>query len=292
MERGEETRAIRDEVRGCVSATTLALSRSDRDEQTAALADTRAQLGVVALLLTAAGAAWWSTVDRMAGMYAGPSTRLGTLGWFMGVWTVMMAAMMLPSLVPTVAAYATLTGRREPSRPLLFACGYLLAWSAAGVAAYGLLALGKDLFAGALAWHMGGRWLTAGVLAIAALYEVTPIKDVCLVWCRNPRALLRRTWRDGRLGALAMGACNGGWCLGCSWALMATLFAVGVMNLTWMALVAALVTLEKFIPWRRPAVAVTAAFLLVLTVAIFAAPSNVPGFQVPGGTSGAMHTMR
>jgi predicted metal-binding membrane protein len=251
---------------------TSALSHSERDELAAAFADARAQLGVVALLLTAAGAAWWSTVDRMVGMPTGASIRLGALGWFAGVWAVMMAAMMLPSLAPTVAVYATLTKRREPSGPLLFACGYLLVWSAAGVAAYELLALGKGLFAGDLAWDAGGRWPAVGVLAIAALYEMTPLKDACLLWCRSPRALLRRTWRDGRLGALAMGARSGGWCLGCSWALMATLFAVGLMSLTWMALVAALVTLEKVAPWRRPAVAVTAALLLLLTVATFAAP--------------------
>jgi predicted metal-binding membrane protein len=250
----------------------LAASRSDRDEPASAFGAVRAQLGVVALLLAAAGAAWWSTVHRMAGMYAGPSAELGSLGWFTGAWTVMMAAMMLPSLAPTVAVYATLTARREPSRPLLFAAGYLLVWSAIGVAAYGLLALAKDLFAGGLAWDAGGRWLAAGVLATAALYETTPVRDACLLWCRSPRALLHRTWRDGRLGALAMGARTGGWCLGSSGALMAALFAVGVMSLTWMALVAALVTLEKLAPWRRPAVAFTAVLLLLLAIATLTAP--------------------
>jgi predicted metal-binding membrane protein len=102
----------------------------------------------------------------------------------------MMAAMMLPSLVPTAAVYATLTHLREPSRWLLFAGGYLLAWSAAGVAAYGLFELGKELFAGALAWHAGGRWLTAGVLALAAGYQLTPMKRACLARCRSPRQLL------------------------------------------------------------------------------------------------------
>jgi predicted metal-binding membrane protein len=228
----------------------------------------------------------------MAGMHMGSSIRLGALCWFAGVWAVMMAAMMLPSLTPTVAVYATLTDRRGPIRPLLFACGYLLVWSAAGVAAYDLLALGKELFAGDLAWDAGGRWVAAGVLATAALYEMTPIKDACLLWCRSPRALLRRTWRDGHLGALAMGARNGGWCLGCSWALMATLFAVGMMSLAWMAFVAVLVTLEKVAPWPRPAVAFTAALLLVLAVTILAAPRNMAGLLVPGGTPGPMRTMR
>jgi predicted metal-binding membrane protein len=113
----------------------------------------------------------------MAGMDAGPGTDLGTVGWFSGVWTVMMAAMMLPSFALTTAFYAAMTVRREGSRWLLFTAGYLLVWSAAGIAAYGLFALGHSLLAFALghsllaaelAWHRGGRW-------------VTP------VWCSPPR---------------------------------------------------------------------------------------------------------
>jgi predicted metal-binding membrane protein len=275
-----------------VRASSPSAARSDRAEPAAALAAARVQPGVVAVLLAAAGVAWWSTVRQMAGMDAGPGTELGALGWFVGVWTVMMAAMMLPSLTPTAAAYANLTRRRELSRPLLFTAGYLLVWSAAGVAAYGLFALGKSLLAADLAWHTGGRWLAAGTLAAAALYELTPLKDACLRRCRSPLRYLRRTWREGHAGALAMGVRNGGWCLGCSWALMAALFALGVMSLTWMALVAVLVALQKLGPARRAATVATAALLLVLAIAILAAPHEVPGFVVPTGSPGAMHTMK
>ncbi|MGH9206767.1 MAG: DUF2182 domain-containing protein, partial [Acidimicrobiales bacterium] len=80
----------------------------------------RSRLGVVSLLLLGAGVAWWSTVARMSGMDAAPGTGLGTLGWFTGVWVVMMAAMMVPSFAPTAAVYATLTHRRDPSGWLLF----------------------------------------------------------------------------------------------------------------------------------------------------------------------------
>ncbi len=114
--------------------------RSDRGELGAAFAAVRARLGLVALLLALAAVAWWSTADRMAGMDAGPGTDLGALGWFLGVWVVMMAAMMFPSLAPTVALYARMTRRRGPDRPLLFASGYLLVWGAAGLGAYGLFA--------------------------------------------------------------------------------------------------------------------------------------------------------
>ena len=251
---------------------------------------TREHPAVVVALLGAAGLAWWWTVDRMAGMEAGPGTGLGALGWFTGVWVVMMAAMMLPSLAPTAAIYTAL-GHRGPGRMLFFAGGYLLVWSAAGVVAYGLFELGKSLFGDAMAWHSGGRWLAAGVLVLAALYQLTPFKRGCLLRCRSPLRFLRVMWRDSRLGACAMGLRTGGWCLGCSWALMAALFALGVMSLTWMALVAGLVALEKVGPWGRAAKVATASVLVVLAVAILAVPHEVPGFVVPGA-SGPMHAMR
>ena len=224
-------------------------------------------------------------------MDAGPGTSLGALGWFTGVWAVMMTAMMLPSLAPTAAVYATLARRREPSSWLLFASAYLFVWSAAGVVAYGLFELGKDLFAGALAWHAGGRWLTAAALALAALYQLTPMKHACLARCRSPRKLLGGRWLEGRAGALAMGIRSGRWCIGCSWALMVALFALGVMSLTWMALVAALVVFEKLGPWPRAASVATAGVLVALTVGIVTSPHMVPGFVAPGSHA-AMPAMK
>ena len=218
----------------------------------------------------------------MVGMDAGPGTDLGALGWFLGVWVVMMAAMMFPSVSPTVALYAQMTRRRGLSRPLLFTSGYLLVWGAAGVAAYGLFQLGRSLLGADLSWDAGGRWFAAGVLAIAALYELTPLKDVCLDKCRSPLGFLLGTWRDGQRGSVEMGARHGIWCLGCCWALMAALFALGVMSLVWMALVAAMITLEKMLPWRRAVTWGTAAVLLLLAVVLVAAPHAVPGLVVPG----------
>jgi predicted metal-binding membrane protein len=156
--------------------------------------------------------------------------------------------------------------------------------------AYGLFALGKSLFAGSLAWHAGGRWAAAGVLLAAALYELTPLKDVCLSKCRTPMGFLLGSWREGRMGALQVGARHATWCLGCCWALMAALFALGVMSLSWMALIAALIALEKTLPWRRAITWGTAALLLVLAIAILATPGSVPGLVIPGSHS-AMHAM-
>ena len=265
--------------------------RSDPGELAAAFAAVRSRLGVVAVLLSVAGIAWWATVVRMAGMDAGPGTSLGALGWFAGLWAVMMAAMMLPSLAPTAAIYATLTRRREPSRWLLFAGGYLFVWSATGVLAYGLFALAQNLLTTDLRWQTGGRWMAAGVLITAALYELTAAKEACLRWCRSPQRFLRATWRDGRSGAFAMGVRSGGWCLGCTWALMAALFALGVMSLTWMALVATLVALEKLSTRPRAATVAAAALLIALALAMLTVPHDVPGLIVPDSRS-AMHAIK
>ncbi len=259
----------------------LASSRRQRGELASAFAAVRARVGLVAVLLAAAAIAWWSMAGRMAGMDRGPGTALGTLGWFSGVWLLMTAAMMFPSLSPTVALYASMTRRREPSRPLLFTGGYLLVWAGAGLTAYGVFDLGRGSFGSELAWSAGGRWFAAGVLAVSALYELTPLKHVCLAKCQSPVGFLLGHWRDGRLGAVQMGARHAGWCVGCCWALMASLFALGVMSLRWMALVAALIALEKLLPWRRGVTMVTAAVLLALAIMFVAAPDRLPGLTLP-----------
>jgi predicted metal-binding membrane protein len=252
-----------------------------------ALAAVRSRLALVALLLGLAAVAWWLTAARMAGMDAGPGTDLGGLGWFLGVWVVMMAAMMLPSLTPTVALYARMTRARDWARPLLFSSSYVLVWGASGLVAYGLFRLGRSVIGGPLAWHAGGRYLAAGVLAGAAAYELTPLKLVCLSKCRSPLGFLLGAWRDGRLGAVEMGSRHAAWCIGCCWALMAALFALGVMSLTWMAVVAGVIVIEKTLPWRRVATWGTAGVLLALAVWLLIAPHSVPGLVMPH----AMHAM-
>jgi predicted metal-binding membrane protein len=252
----------------------------------AAFSAVRTRLGLVVLLFALAGLAWWSTADRMAGMDAGPGTDLGTLGWFLGVWVVMMAAMMFPSVAPTVALYSHMTRERGVSRPLLFSGGYLLVWGAAGAFGYGLFELGDSLLGGDLAWDAAGQWLVGGILIVAAIYELTPLKDVCLAKCRSPLGFLVGAWRDGPGGALQMGAKHGAWCVGCCWALMAALFALGVMSLAWMAFIGALIALEKTLPWGRAVTWGTAAVLVLLAVAVLAVPDSLPGFVVPGGGDG------
>ncbi len=136
-----------------------------------------------------------------------------------------------------------------------------------------------------LAWDEAGRWVAGSTLLVAAIYELTPLKDVCLGKCRSPLGFLLGAWRDGRAGALRMGAEHGAWCVGCCWALMAALFALGVMSVAWMAFVAALIAVEKTLPWRRAATYGTAAILLALGVLVLAAPDVIPALTIPRQTS-------
>jgi predicted metal-binding membrane protein len=134
------------------------------------------------------------------------------------------------------------------------------------------------------------RGLAGATLVLAAVYELTPLKNACLGKCRSPLGFLLGSWRDGWSGALRMGVRNGAWCVGCCWALMASLFALGVMSVTWMAVVAGLIAAEKFLPWRRTATYGTATILLALGVLVVAAPSALPGLTVPGHDQ-PMHEM-
>jgi predicted metal-binding membrane protein len=255
-----------------------------------ALVASRAHWGLVVLLFVLAGVAWWWTVETMRGMDNGPWTALGTFGWFVSVWVVMMAAMMFPSVAPTIALYARMN-RTSRLMPLVFTAGYLLTWAGAGAIAFLVGSAASHVAGGKLAWDHAGRPIAGAVLVLAAGYELTPLKDVCLGKCRSPLGFLLGAWRDGPGGALQMGARHGAWCVGCCWALMASLFALGVMSLGWMAFVAAVIALEKLLPWRRAATWGTATVLVVLGVLLLVAPDAIPGLTVPGGSMDPMDPM-
>ncbi len=246
--------------------------------------DRTQRISLAILLIAVAAAAWLITVRRMQGMDMGPGTDLGGLGWFAVVWVTMMAAMMLPSLVPMAITYAGAS--REPARSpgaatAVFVGGYLLTWLGAGVVAYGFIQGVRALDLSWLAWDRGGPYVAGGVIVAAALYELTPAKATCLRHCRNPE-LLTSHRRPGLSGALAMGLEHGGYCVGASWALMAALFAVGVMNITWMIVVAVVVAIEKLLPWDGVAIGGTALFLVALGVLVAFAPHEVPAMTIPG----------
>jgi predicted metal-binding membrane protein len=252
------------------------------------------QAGLIAALLAIAAVCWAVTDDRMGGMDGGPGTELGGLGWFLVVWVTMMAAMMLPSLAPTVLGHARLeradAGAAAMPTTVAFVVGYVLAWSAAGLAGYVLVEGVRSLDVGFLGWDEGGPYVAGAVIVGAALYQLTALKDVCLSHCRSPQMLLEH-WRPGLPGALRMGVEHGAYCVGCCWALMAALFALGVMSIGWMAFVAALIAIEKLLPWRAVANRSIAVLLVVLGLAVAFVPEDVPGLTIPG-SSESMGTMQ
>lgn len=235
----------------------------------------------VLFLVAVAGGCWAVTVERMQGMDMGPGTDLGGLGWFAVVWVTMMAAMMLPSLSPmAVASSRAAAGgvARSVAGSVVFAVGYLLPWVAFGVLAYTLVGGVRSLDLGFLAWGRAGQFLAGGVIVGAALYELTAAKARCLRRCRDSELLLRR---PGTAGALMMGMEQGGFCVGCSGALMAALFALGVMSIAWMLLIAGLVAIEKLLPWTVITIGTTAAALALLGVAVMVVPDHVPWLTIP-----------
>jgi predicted metal-binding membrane protein len=222
------------------------------------------------LLIGVAAACWVVTANRMAGMDMGPGTDLGGIGWFAGVWATMMAAMMLPSLVPMA---------RASGRVVRFAAGYMLTWVMAGLGAYLLVEVVHSLDPSFLAWDQAGPYFAGAVIAAAALYELTPVKAAFLRLCRDTH-LIERRLATGR-GAVRVGSELGAYCVGCCCGLMAALFAIGVMNIAWMAVIAVVIAVEKLLPWGGPAVRTVAGLGLVLAVAVALVPGAVPGLTVP-----------
>jgi len=236
---------------------------------------------IVVVLLALASTAWLITDLQMAGMDAGPWTDPGPFGFYISAWVVMMAAMMLPSSVPMVLMFRRLEcARSVPTfATSAFVIGYLVVWTASGLVAYAALKAGQA--GGIFTWDRFGRPMAVGALVAAALYQMTPLKVRCLQKCRSPLGFLLSSWRDGRRGAFTMGIRHGAWCLGCCWALMVTLFALGVMNLTWMLVISGLIAAEKLLPWRRVATAGVSVVLLAVATGVAVAPASVPWLTVP-----------
>jgi len=246
------------------------------------------QLALIALLVLLAALAWAVSGAQMSGMDAGPGTDPGALGYFAITWVVMMAAMMFPSIAPMVMMHVRIQEGRQTGQAAvtaataLFVAGYLVSWLGAGLIGFAIYQLGRAATGDLFAWSKAGPYLAGGIVLAAALYQLTPLKDVCLRHCRSPFTFLIRHWRPGPLGSLRMGIVHGGWCVGCCWALMAALFALGVMSLGWMAFIAALIAAEKLLPWRELANRGIAILLLVLGLGIAFTPASVPGLTIPG----------
>jgi predicted metal-binding membrane protein len=182
----------------------------------------------VVVLAGVAGASWVLLFAMGDGMPMGA-------GLWLGAWTVMMAAMMLPSAAPLVLLYSR---RSDTLASTLLMAGYLLTWAFVGLAAYSVDMRLPDPGDGAV----------AAVLIAAGVYQFTPLKSACLRRCRGPVDFLVTHWRAGRLGALRIGLEHGAYCVGCCWALMAVLVVAGAMGLVWVVAIAAAVAAEKLLP--------------------------------------------
>ena len=181
------------------------------------------------------------------------------------MWSVMMVGMMTPSVVPTVLLFDRVARRGDPaarvSRTMPFVAGYLVVWLVFSTVA---TALQVELIGAGWIDAMGVAarpWFTAALLTVVGVYQWLPAKRACLERCRSPAQFLVEAYRPGAAGALRMGMGHGLFCLGCCWGLMLLLFIGGVMNLLWVAVLAAAVFVEKILPggeWLRRAIGVIA----------------------------------
>jgi predicted metal-binding membrane protein len=222
------------------------------------------------VLLVVAACAWLVVIDLARGMAAMPGTMGLSFGAFVGVWSLMMTAMMLPSIVPFTALYTrTLTGHR-PRRIAGLAGGYLLVWSLAAGPGY-ILAW----FAGRLAGtqQTAAKVMAVAIFAACGIYQLTPVKDRCLARCRSPLGfVLKYGSYRGQMRDLRVGISHGAFCLACCWALMAILVATGLMNLAVMVLLAAVVLAEKTWRWGPALGRLTGVAALILAVAVVFRP--------------------
>jgi predicted metal-binding membrane protein len=254
----------------------------------ALIASPTTQRNLVLVLLLAAAAACWAWLLGRGGMamaMASPTMGLPAAS-FLAMWAIMMIAMMFPTAAPMVLTFHRIeAGKRARGEAFvstwLFVAGYIAVWAAAGIAAYlgALAAEGVAARAGLSA--VSAARIGGALLVVAGLYQLTPLKNMCLAKCRSPIAFVLTAWRDGALGAVRMGVVHGATCLGCCWLLMAILFPLGIMNLAAMAIVMVVVFAEKALPRERVAVWGTAAALVLYGTLVIAVPRALPTFAAP-----------
>ncbi|MGH7899249.1 MAG: DUF2182 domain-containing protein [Candidatus Binatia bacterium] len=214
------------------------------------------QLAALGSLLGLAALAWIDLVRHGEALCMAPERPWETsaLGLAFLMWAVMMVAMMLPSAAPMMMIFATLQRRRSAAGEMavpvaLFVDGYVVVWTAWSALAAAIQWALQSTLELSMELSLERASIAGAVLIIAGLYQLTPLKTLCLVHCQSPMAFLLTQWRDGRLGALRMGIRHGTYCVGCCSALMALLFVVGVMDLAWVAALTAYVLLEKVVVW-------------------------------------------
>jgi predicted metal-binding membrane protein len=195
------------------------------------------------------------------------------------MWWAMMVAMMTPSAAPMILLYARVARRAQKQGQMpqavvptaWFVLGYLTSWLAFSTVAvavqWTLERIG--LMHMMMMWSLD-KWLSGALLMAAGLYQLSPLKDICLLACRSPVEFLSRHWRQGPTGALHLGLAHGLYCIGCCWALMALLFVGGIMNLVWIVGLTTVVLVEKIAPYGHQVARVTGTVLVATAIYVIA----------------------
>lgn len=236
---------------------------------------------ILASLIVLAGAAWALLAWRGAEMDEMTLTMGLGAPLFVALWIVMMVAVMFPTAAPMILMFARIHNtKRERGQNFvptwIFTSAYLLVWSATGIAAYAVAVTG-DALAGQSAWvtdnapRFGG-----GLLVVAGIYQLTPLKDICLSKCRTPISFILSSWKDGYGGSFRMGLEHGVFCLGCCWLLFLILFPLGMMNIIVLALITALIFAEKSLPVGRHVARAAALALVVYGAVVVFQPDALP----------------
>jgi predicted metal-binding membrane protein len=247
---------------------------------------------IIVILIVLSAVAWIITVHHSQSM-SGPKSMEMQMSMamenqplileaalFLAMWTIMMIAMMFPAVSPMVLLFRTVHEKRKATSESfiptwVFVLGYLLVWSFFGVLAY---------FADRLIGHLAMSsprlqsygLVTGGVvLILAGLYQLTPLKNVCLAHCRSPLHFMMHRWREGYLGSLIMGIDHGTYCLGCCWGLMLVLFVVGIMNIAWMGILTLIIFVEKISKHGVTVSKLVGCSLIVLGIVMIVRPAIV-----------------
>ncbi len=243
---------------------------------------------ILGTLLILAAIAWGVLIWQAPAMNnQGMSLTMGmSAALFIALWAVMMVAMMLPSAAPMILMFSTVyAGKRQKGQPFvptwIFVSAYLLVWISCGVLAYPL-ALGADKLASQSMWIIENAARFGGIILVAAgLYQLSPLKHICLSKCRTPLQFILTSWRDGYGGAFRMGFEHGIYCLGCCWLLFVILFPLGIMNIAVMALVTVLIFSEKAFPLGLRIAQLAALLLIAYGVLVIFMPNFLPTMQAP-----------
>jgi predicted metal-binding membrane protein len=243
---------------------------------------------ILGLLLTLAAAAWAGLVWHSH--TATEMTAVSHARHFIADWLVMVVAMMLPTALPMILTFHRVqAANRQPQDAFVstwvFVAAYLAVWAFAGLAAYvgmraGEAAIRRVPLTAAAAAQVGGA-----TIVVAGVYQLTPLKDVCLSKCREPLDFIVTAWRDGATSALEMGLLHGAYCLGCCWLLFVVLFPLGIMNVGAMAAVTLIIFAEKTLLWPRLAPYATAGVLVLYGALVITSPQLLPTFEQDGGAA-------